>query len=470
MSAILSADDLNDFINPGQSCIKPVETLPVKGPNTSEQYEVTTEDKVADAPPAQISLTDCLACSGCISSAEAILVSLQSHAEVLNALDTSPTISAQVLPQPRESGAVDGEDLPYMSGYAEKPRIFVASVSPQVRASLAATYGTTEKEAGWMIDQLLRGPSGLAAGGKYHNGFSVVVDTNAMREVALVMGADEVVASTHSAGSAPVKKPVLTSSCPGWICYAEKTHPHILPHLSRIKSPQALTGTLLKTILSKRLGISPDQIWHLAVMPCFDKKLEASREELTNASWQDLPQSNVAMSPIRDVDCVITAREILILADSRGVSFPNLPRAPLDTAVMRGLFNEPLADFLFPLSSDGRSSSIQKPEGGSSGGYLYHVLSMQQQQHLGSEIRSHRGRNSDVVEYTVVRGKEVLFSGARFYGFRNIQNLVRKLRPKESKLGQKAAGARRQPLGGKSERNDYAYVEVMACPGIVAPG
>ena len=256
----------------------------------------------------------------------------------------------------------------------------------------------------------------------------------------------------------------------GWICYAEKTHPHILPHLSRIKSPQALTGTLLKTVLSKRLGISADQIWHLAVMPCFDKKLEASREELTNVSWQDLPQSNVVMSPIRDVDCVITAREILMLADSRGVSFPSLPRTPLDTAAMRGLFDEPLADFLFPLSSGGGSSSIQKPEAGSSGGYLYHILRTQQQNNAGSEIQSHRGRNSDVVEYTVVRGKEVLFSGARYYGFRNIQNLVRKLRPKESKLGQKVAGARRQPLGGKSERNDYAYVEVMACPGIVAPG
>ena len=55
-------------------------------------YEVTTEDKVApqNAPPAQISLTDCLACSGCVTSAEAVLVSLQSHSEVLNALDTYP--------------------------------------------------------------------------------------------------------------------------------------------------------------------------------------------------------------------------------------------------------------------------------------------------------------------------------------------------------------------------------------------
>ena len=32
MSAILSADDLNDFISPGVACIKPIETLPAAKP------------------------------------------------------------------------------------------------------------------------------------------------------------------------------------------------------------------------------------------------------------------------------------------------------------------------------------------------------------------------------------------------------------------------------------------------------
>src|ERR1700710_1572506 len=60
-------------------------------------YEVTTEDRLAAAnpTPAQISLTDCLACSGCVTSAEAILVSLQSHTEVLNTLDAHPSLSPE---------------------------------------------------------------------------------------------------------------------------------------------------------------------------------------------------------------------------------------------------------------------------------------------------------------------------------------------------------------------------------------
>ena len=74
MSAILSADYLvEDFISPGVACIKPVETLAAQQPSTDYSYEVMREDKVeADAPPAQISLTDCLACSGCVTSAEAV--------------------------------------------------------------------------------------------------------------------------------------------------------------------------------------------------------------------------------------------------------------------------------------------------------------------------------------------------------------------------------------------------------------
>ena len=160
MSAILSADDLNDFISPGVACIKPIETLPKQQPSENP-YEVTTEDKVAaaEAPPASISLTDCLACSGCVTSAEAVLVSLQSHAEVLNALDAFPELS---LPWASHDEGVNGG---HGAGGADG-KIFVASVSPQSRASLAATYGVSERQAGHMITQLLSGPQGLRSGGR----------------------------------------------------------------------------------------------------------------------------------------------------------------------------------------------------------------------------------------------------------------------------------------------------------------
>ena len=450
MSAILSADDLNDFISPGVACIKPIETLPKQ--DDSNPYEVTTEDKLqaANPAPASISLTDCLACSGCVTSAEAVLVSLQSHTEVLNTLDAHPELNIRHLSH-AQNGTPKGQTPPHAEA-----RVFVASVSPQVRASIAATFGTSEQKAGFLIEQLLSGSQGLRIGGQHNSGFQWVVDTNRMREACLVLGAQEV-ADAMQDRSTP--KPILTSACPGWICYAEKTHPHILPHLSALKSPQALSGTLLKSVLSKSLGIHPSQIWHLAVMPCFDKKLEASRGELTDQSWSE-DHLATPESSIRDVDCVITSRELLSLAEARGIQLASLPLRPLPRTDAPPFPDTRIARYLFPKP---RRRAQATADAGSSGGYLYHILRTQQILHPGSTISIQRGRNADVVEYalTVPNSEKPLMKCARYYGFRNIQNLVRKLKPpKQSKL----PGAVRRAANAAGG-TEYAYVEVMACPG-----
>ncbi|KAM3500650.1 hypothetical protein MY10362_006211 [Beauveria mimosiformis] len=481
MSAILSTDDLNDFIAPGVACIKPIETLPSAPPpppSSEAQVILDGDSRSASAlpppPPAEISLTDCLACSGCVTSAEAVLVSLQSHAEVLSTLDSAPSLRVVVCDGRYAVSGLDNPDA----------KLLVASVSPQTRASLAAACGPGigEARAGAMLETLLMGEAGLAGGGSYGSRFAWVVDTNTAREMTHVLSADEVFfgsdsdsdfnSSTFSPASsptAPAKKPILASSCPGWVCYAEKTHPHVLPHLSRVKSPQALMGTLLKTSLSKTLGIPPARIWHLAVMPCFDKKLEASREELTDEVWA---RSGRPGRGVRDVDCVITSKEVLMLAESRGLDFFKLSQEP----PLPGMapFPDPtLHKFLFRQDAHppSPSSSVSVPNtplaAGSSGGLLYHILQSRAAQTPGSEIQIIKGRNADVVEYVVSVQGEAVFKAARYYGFRNIQNLVRRLKPaRPSRMpGGKPFGSARRPTGGKSATLEYSYVEVMACPG-----
>ncbi|KAI1209428.1 cytosolic Fe-S cluster assembly factor NAR1 [Annulohypoxylon truncatum] len=489
MSAILSADDLNDFISPGVACIKPVETLPAAPPPPTDlEHEVILDGQPGaatnntNAGPAQISLTDCLACSGCVTSAEAVLVSLQSHAELLSVLDGAPALRVRHN-STSDGGGKDGYVVEGLEDPAAK--LFVASVSPQTRASLAAVAGrgVRERDAGNMVAQLLCGPAGLRAGGRYGNGFAWVVDTNAAREACLVLGAEEALRSANydnnnnaengigngnGNGNADgnrgnrLAKPVLTSSCPGWVCYAEKTHPYVLPHISRVKSPQALTGTLLKTVLSRTLGIPPDRIWHLAVMPCFDKKLEASREELTDVAWGGGGGGKPGKG-VRDVDCVITSKEILMLTESRNIDFFGLPKAPVSSSLQTPFPDPTLQRFLFPVRPQ---KSQSDPTAGTSGGNLYYTLKYVSAQHPGSRIETIRGRNADVVEYTVnsADGKPI-FKAARYYGFRNIQNLVRKLKPaKVSRMpGARTAGTRKP--AGKQGGLEYAYVEVMACPG-----
>ncbi|TQS32055.1 hypothetical protein Golomagni_07640, partial [Golovinomyces magnicellulatus] len=369
-----------------------------------------------------------------------------SHAEVLTMLDAAPALTLR-------GGAVEGLDNP-------DAKLFVVSVSPQARANLAAACGpgVTDRMAGNMLENLLRGPSGLAAGGKWNNNFTWVVDTNVAREATLVLSADEVLGS-HETGPAQPSQPILASSCPGWVCYAEKTHPHVLPHLSKVKSPQALMGTMVKTSLSKALGIPTSRIWHLAVMPCFDKKLEASREELTDEVWAG---SGLPGRGVRDVDCVITSKEILMLAESRGFNFFDLS-TELSTVPARPAFPDAkLESFLFPS----QPSHIVSRAAGTSGGLLYHILESKAAQTPGSEIQVNRGRNADVVEYFVVVNGEPVFKAARYYGFRNIQNLVRRLKPaRPSRMpGGKPFGSARKPAG-KASSLEYSFVEVMACPG-----
>ncbi|KAL1792044.1 hypothetical protein ACET3X_009795 [Alternaria dauci] len=450
---------------------------------SQDPYEVTTEEKAAAAeppPPASISLTDCLACSGCVTSAEAVLVSLQSHTEVLTTLDTYPSLRAPWLAHDGTNGTTNGHTSDGLAngvnGNNVQGKLFVASVSPQTRASLAAVFNVSEVEAGNMVAHLLSGPSGLKSGGHQGSDFTWVIDTNAMREACLVAAADEVTRAlspealntTPKPGSEGAidttpKAPILTSACPGWICYAEKTHPYVLPHLSRLKSPQALTGTLIKSVLSQRYNVPPSQIWHLAIMPCFDKKLEASRGELTSAAW--LPGYDQSQDKIRDTDCVITARELLHLAAARGINFASLPRTPLSCADRTPFPDSNIDAFLFPPSRRKNQSAAAGP----SGGYLHHILQTYQAQNPGSSISVARGRNADVVEYSVVRGSETIIKAARFYGFRNIQNLVRRLKPaKASRLPGGKTGVSRRPGGATAAGEgvkDYAYVEVMACPG-----
>ncbi|KAJ9648004.1 Cytosolic Fe-S cluster assembly factor nar1 [Coniosporium tulheliwenetii] len=487
MSAILSADDLNDFISPGVACIKPIETLPEKA-DGSNPYEVTTEDKAAasNPPPASISLTDCLACSGCVTSAEAVLVSLQSHNEVLNTLDAHPPLQLPWAPHAYQNGATNstyGDSDAGVEGLDDgtsRGKLFVASVSPQVRASIASTYNISEGEAGNMISHLLSGPTGLRSGGVHGNGFTWIIDTNILRSAALVAAAEEVSSALANPSTAAVgaegsihtkpKKPILTSACPGWICYAEKTHPHVLPHLSRLKSPQALTGTLIKSVLAQRYGIPPSSVWHLALMPCFDKKLEASRAELTSSSWLSSTSSSAeSEAGIRDTDCVITARELLHLASARDIDFGSLPRTPLPSP-SRIPFPDPLLDtFLFPRRDRRNRHPNGDPDGGPSGGYLWHILQTYQAAHPGSSIKIERGRNADVVDYLLLSSTgAVILRMARYYGFRNIQNLVRRLKPaKGSRMpGARAGVGARRANGAAGKEEEYSYVEVMACPGI----
>ena len=361
---------------------------------------------------------------------------------------------------------------------------------------------------GWLLGE--ESEAGICSSGGGENsgqketrsGFRCVIDTDVGRDVAAVYAFEEVQRAlststkTGDVGEEGIKMPILTSACPGFICYAEAVHPYLIPHLSRLKSPQAILGTFVKTVLSKMLGgnTGPKDIYVVGVQPCFDKKLEAARGELTNAAWNEIGGEGGA--PVRDVDCVITTRELITLAEECGVDFASLPKTkpPVesDDALSRIMDTAFPSEFIYtPTPSPSLTQQQLQPQQpldqsptpashslitGASGGYLHYILLRLQSIHPGSTITVTRGRNSDTVEYTLLSAGPSpveIIKLARSYGFRNIQNLVRKLKPVKKRVlprfsrgngaGQVVLEGRRG--GGGNERVGYAYVEVMACPG-----
>ncbi|XP_061455106.1 cytosolic iron-sulfur assembly component 3 [Rhineura floridana] len=391
-SGVLQLTDLDDYIGPSQDCIKPIKVEKKVGKTAAKirigddgtYFQDDQDGGSQKLEKAKITLNDCLACSGCVTSAESVLITQQSHEELLKVLNANKT-----------------------SGSAPQ-KLVVVSVSPQSRASLAARFSLSPLDTARKLTAFFKSL-----------GVHFVFDTTFSRNFSLLESQREFVQRFRRQKGDKKAFPMLAAACPGWICYAEKTHgSFIIPHISTAKSPQQVMGSLVKGHFAKQQCLTPDQIYHVTVMPCYDKKLEASR-----------PDFFIQEHQTREVDCVITTGEVLKLLDQEGVALSEVDPAPLDS-MFSSLFEEELL---------GHS-------GGGSGGYLEHIYKYAARELFGiqvEEVRYKTLKNKDFQEVTLEKGGETLLHFALAYGFRNIQNLVQRL--KRGKL-------------------PYHYVEVMACP------
>ncbi|CAH8316963.1 unnamed protein product [Eruca vesicaria subsp. sativa] len=381
-SPTLRLGDLNDFIAPSQACIvslkgskKPINKKP------DQPQVVLTPKQLLE--PVKISLKDCLACSGCITSAETVMLEKQSLDEFLSAL-------------------TKGKDV-------------IVSLSPQSRASIAVYYDISPLQVFKKLTTFLKSL-----------GVKAVFDTSCSRDLVLIEACNEFVnrfkkASSDGDGGDDSKSPlpVLTSACPGWICYAEKTlGSFVLPYVSSVKSPQQAIGAAIKHHLCQALGLRLEEIYHVTVMPCYDKKLEAARDDF------------VFGDNLTEVDSVLTTGEILDLMKLKGVDFKDLEESPLDR-------------LLTNVNEEGHLYGVA----GSSGGYAETIFRHAAKALFGHTIEGPLEfktlRNSDFRELSLeLEGKTVL-KFALCYGFQNLQNIVRKL---------------------KTRKCEYQYVEIMACP------
>jgi len=151
-------------------------------------------------------------------------------------------------------------------------------------------------------------------------GFDSVLDTDFTADLTIVEEGTELLSRLKNLivnKDTSVKLPMATSCSPGWIKYIEHMYPEYLDNLSTCKSPQQMFGALVKTYYAKVRKIDPDKIVSVSIMPCTAKKFEASRPEMHSSGY-------------RDVDYVLTTRELAIMIKQAGIDFMRLPEKKYD--------------------------------------------------------------------------------------------------------------------------------------------
>ena len=190
-----------------------------------------------------------------------------------------------------------------------KKKFTVVQIAPAVRATLGEEYNFP---AGTDV-------TGQLVTGLRRLGFKKVFDTNFAADLTIMEEATELINRIQNK-TKPL--PMFTSCCPGWVKYAEMKHPDLLDHVSSCKSPHEMEGAVLKTYYAKKMGIDPQDIFVVSIMPCTVKKYESNRAELSE-------------NTLHDVDAVLTTRELVRFFKLAGINFDDLPQDEFDNPLGR---------------------------------------------------------------------------------------------------------------------------------------
>lgn len=197
---------------------------------------------------------------------------------------------------------------PVWKALEDADKVTVIQVAPAVRAALGEEFGM---------------PTGTRCTGKiaaalHAMGFDHVFDTDFAADLTILEEGTELLQRLQAAltgGQAVL--PMLTSCSPGWIKHIEHAFPDELDHLSTCKAPHTMMGALVKSYYADKIGVDPEKIYMISVMPCTAKKYEIQRPEME-------------VDGHRDVDAVLTTRELARMIKAAGIDFVNLPDEKFD--------------------------------------------------------------------------------------------------------------------------------------------
>ena len=219
----------------------------------------------------------------------------------------------------KPSAITERYDYPKVKSQINKQdKVVIATTSPAVRVALGECFGLTQ--GGDFEGRMVAALRAV--------GFDYVLDTTFAADLTVAEETAELIRRLTSGEKHDM--PLFTSCCPAWVSFAEIFYPEILPNISSAKSPILMQGAMIKTYFAKKQGIDPEQIVNVAIAPCTAKKFEIRRPEMNAAGRFHGNES------IRDMDYVLTTRELAYMFYGTRKSFPSLPEEEFDSLMGRG--------------------------------------------------------------------------------------------------------------------------------------
>ncbi|MTI85108.1 MAG: 2Fe-2S iron-sulfur cluster binding domain-containing protein [Firmicutes bacterium] len=279
--------------------------------------------------------------------------------------------------------------------------LVIAQTAPSIQVTIGEVFGMPIGTfvAGKLVTSLRR------------IGFDKVFATDVTADLTIMEEGSELI---ERLVDHPEQLPLLSSCCPGWVKFAEHFYPEFLPHLSSTKSPHAMCGALTKSWYAKKYNIPPEKIVNVAIMPCTAKKYEAARPEMECDGF-------------RNVDYVLTTRELGRMIRQIGLDFTNLPDEEYDE----------------PFDQYSGAGMIF----GATGGVLEAAVRTAHKLITGEEML--------VPDYEDARGQRGLKYGTAAFGDRTITIAI----------AHGTGNAKKALDMFKSGQKKFDYIEVMACPG-----
>ncbi len=289
-------------------------------------------------------------------------------------------------------------------------KIVIVSTSPSVRASLGEEFGMQDGTfvEGKMVALLRK------------LGVNYVLDTNFAADLTIVEEASELI-ERITKKTAPL--PQFTSCCPAWVKFTEMYYPELLPNLSTAKSPIGMQGPTIKTYFAKKMGLDPEKIVNVALTPCTAKKYEIRRAEMHSAS------DYYGGLDIKDMDFVLTTRELALWAKEQDIDFAGLQNSSYDDIMGQASG----AGVIFGNTGGVMEAALRT---------AYEYITGEEAPQLLYQLEPVRGFEG--IREASLKIKDMEVNVAVVYGTANARKMIERVKQ-----------------GGKQ----YHFIEVMTCPG-----